>query len=103
MGDVAEMMLDGTLCGGCGAFLDGKSPGYVRYCSRSCGPISLDRALKTSVSPRARRAERNDRDRHEAAKASKPFKCEKCSRLFRTMRGREQHTHDTHNSQARPA
>lgn len=32
MGEIAEMMLDGTLCQRCGAFLDGNSPGYPRYC-----------------------------------------------------------------------
>ena len=32
MGEIAEMMLDGTLCERCGVFLDGDSPGYPRYC-----------------------------------------------------------------------
>lgn len=34
MGDVAEMMLDGTLCEGCGAYL-GAGGGYPRRC-QSC-------------------------------------------------------------------
>lgn len=32
MGEIAEMMVDGTLCQRCGVFLDGDSPGYPRYC-----------------------------------------------------------------------
>ncbi len=36
MGDIAEMMLDGSLCEGCGCALDGESPGYPRYCSKRC-------------------------------------------------------------------
>jgi hypothetical protein len=36
MGEMAEMLLDGTLCEGCGVSLDGKCPGYPRYCSKTC-------------------------------------------------------------------
>jgi hypothetical protein len=32
MGEIAEMMLDGTLCEGCGAYLDGDGEGFPRYC-----------------------------------------------------------------------
>lgn len=32
MGEVAEMMLDGTLCQGCGVFIDEDIPGYPRSC-----------------------------------------------------------------------
>lgn len=35
MGDIADMMLDGILCEGCGVYLDGIAPGYPRYC-HSC-------------------------------------------------------------------
>lgn len=47
MGEIADMMLDGTLCQCCGEFLDGDSPGYPRYCS-SCRP-NKKRKKKTSV------------------------------------------------------
>lgn len=35
MGEIAEMMLDGTMCEGCGEFLDGGNdgPGFPQYCS----------------------------------------------------------------------
>jgi hypothetical protein len=32
MGEIAEMMLDGTLCQGCGVYLRGKSDGIPRCC-----------------------------------------------------------------------
>lgn len=32
MGEIAEMMLDGTLCQVCGSVIDGGTPGYPRYC-----------------------------------------------------------------------
>ncbi len=32
MGEIAEMMLDGTLCQVCGGIIDGDTPGYPRYC-----------------------------------------------------------------------
>jgi hypothetical protein len=36
MGDVADMMLDGTLCEGCGVFLNDDPPWYPCYC-KHCG------------------------------------------------------------------
>lgn len=38
MGDVADMMLDGTLCEGCGVFLNDYPPGYPCYCDDCTGP-----------------------------------------------------------------
>ena len=32
MGEIAEMMIDGTLCEGCGVYLDGESYGVARRC-----------------------------------------------------------------------
>ncbi len=32
MGEIAEMMLDGTLCESCGDFLNETPPGYPCYC-----------------------------------------------------------------------
>jgi hypothetical protein len=36
MGEIADMMLDGTLCECCGAFIDDDAPGHPRYCSKEC-------------------------------------------------------------------
>jgi hypothetical protein len=38
MGEIADMMLDGTLCEGCGVYLEGDGDGIPRYCS-SCRRI----------------------------------------------------------------
>jgi len=56
MGDIADMMLDGTLCEGCGEFLDGESfgvPRYCRGCSRDRG-ASQKPANADSVGPIAK-------------------------------------------------
>ena len=39
MGEIAEMMLDGTLCEACGVLIigEGEEPaGYPQYCSEDC-------------------------------------------------------------------
>ena len=33
MGDIADMMLDGTLCEGCGVYVDDETTGYPRRCA----------------------------------------------------------------------
>lgn len=43
MGEIAEMMLDGTLCGDCGTLIDGEDAGYPRYCCRSDRPEKEER------------------------------------------------------------
>lgn len=44
MGDIADMMLDGTLCEGCGVYLEGESFGVPRYCS-DCYPHAVQRTF----------------------------------------------------------
>lgn len=37
MGEIADMMLDGTLCEACGGFIDFEDGhGFPRYCSKQC-------------------------------------------------------------------
>jgi hypothetical protein len=38
MGEIANTMIEGTICATCGVFLDGDTPGYPRYCSEECEP-----------------------------------------------------------------
>ncbi len=38
MGDIADQMLDGTLCEGCGIYLSDNGPGYPCYCDDCEGP-----------------------------------------------------------------
>jgi len=45
MGEIAEMMLDGTLCAACGTAMDDicdgfEAPGFPRYCCRGCEPVN---------------------------------------------------------------
>jgi len=41
MGDIADMMIDGTLCEGCGVYLPGESRGDPRRC-RDCAKMWND-------------------------------------------------------------
>ena len=36
MGEVADMMLGGELCEGCGVWLEGEADGIPRYCTIQC-------------------------------------------------------------------
>lgn len=37
MGEIAEMLLDGTLCEACGSYIDDEGgEGFPRYCSKQC-------------------------------------------------------------------
>lgn len=100
MGDIADMMLEGILCEGCGGVVDGKATGHPRRCRGCGGPIHLQTALKRSLTGNARKAARHNRERQESAAIRKPFQCSKCTRRFRTEAGLNQHTHDTHNNWA---
>lgn len=48
MGDIAEMMLDGTLCQTCGCLVDGTTPGYPRYCE-DCAKDEIDSSCGTRI------------------------------------------------------
>lgn len=43
MGEIAESMLDGTVCEACGTYIEGDAPGHPRYCSDAC---AKDRGAK---------------------------------------------------------
>ena len=47
MGEIADMMLDGTLCQGCGGYI-GEAVDYPRYCS-DCEPDE-ERFVKVNAS-----------------------------------------------------
>ena len=50
MGDIADMMLDGTLCECCGVALDeGKSLGVPGYCSKQC---AIERGVTIAAKPK---------------------------------------------------
>jgi len=53
MGEIAEMMLDGTMCECCGEFIhEGESNGFPRYCSEQC---ASDRGVNIPKKKRKKR------------------------------------------------
>lgn len=73
MGECAEMMLDGTLCASCGAYIEGEGDGIPRYCSPQC-----------------RRDAGFDRPRTDRAA------CPVCRKVFPSRKARRQHQRDKH-------
>lgn len=58
MGEIAEMLLDGTLCEGCGSYIDDDGDeGIPQYCSREC---AAGRGMKY-VPPKQRKPKRRRR------------------------------------------
>lgn len=79
MGEIAEMMLDGTLCESCGVFLEASGPGYPRRC-RSCSGA-------------------HDRTEARFSQPSNPAKvaCKVCGRHVKAV-GLADHMRDRHPS-----
>ena len=44
MGDIADAMLDGTLCQGCGVYLEIDPPGHPVWCP-DCAPVDVEDAF----------------------------------------------------------
>ncbi len=63
MGEIAEAMLSGLFCEGCGELLDGEEPGYVRRCEgcKLDEPPALQPKTKKTIdaAERERRRKRN--------------------------------------------
>lgn len=99
MGEIAEMMLDGTLCEGCGEYI-GDGSGFPGYCSDACarGRGMTYAAPKVRLSPNARRAQRQNQER--AAIANRKHKCSKCGKGFRSTFAVMQHMRDKHETVA---
>ena len=55
MGEVADMMLDGTLCECCGVWMgDGEAPGYPRRCRDCRTPIEAAFAMKRQIAAKVK-------------------------------------------------
>ena len=83
MGDIADMMLDGTLCEQCGECLgvgDG-FPAYCRSCKRDADKLGRCKVRSASV-------ERNARQ--------KKTKCPDCGKKVKEV-GLSDHLRDSHN------
>lgn len=99
MGEIAEMMLDGTLCAGCGGLLidgpDDEPQGFPGYCSKQCARDSGAEPAGDAPggSPNARRARRRDARRMDPRRT---FPCASCTRLFTSVIAAEHHARDKH-------
>lgn len=82
MGDISDMMLDGTLCEGCGVYMPGESCGAPRRC-RGCRPTKADQ-----------KAENIARNLAEHA-AAKKHPCPTCGKKLRLV-GMQDHIRDAH-------
>lgn len=78
MGEIAEMMLDGTLCASCGGYIENGEPGGIpRYCSAQC---RQDAGIDA---PKPRRQVQN-------------VPCPACKKTFGSVRAQSQHYRDAH-------
>lgn len=76
MGEIAEMMLDGTLCAGCGGYLKGDGEGLPRYCHDCNGERGSG---------------------HMRTKAASKVKCPTCGKLVKKT-GLPDHQRDAHGA-----
>lgn len=100
MGEIAEMMLDGTLCEGCGEYIGDGGAGIPRYCSPRCAAgrgVMNYRPPAQRSRGNQRKAERINGERQARAAASKPFKCPSCGKRFRHSISVQQHQRDVHS------
>lgn len=90
MGEIAEMMLDGTLCEACGAAFDPdhEPPGHPVYCSAQC---AMDRGA--IYAPMGHGLIRN---RRKKKPQFKKLQCPDCNRFFATEAARTQHAKAKH-------
>lgn len=82
MGDIADMMIDGTLCQGCGVYLEDESYGVARYCA-ACQDDSNDTPIHRRYGPNAVKVN-----------------CPKCQRRVKEV-GLADHLRDKHGVQSR--
>ena len=99
MGDIADAMLEGDLCEGCGEYMEGGS-GFPQYCSAQC---AKGRGVFQCDTPKPRRQRRRPskekrmlaRDR-ELSAGMRVHPCSKCEEKFKTVGAARQHEIDKH-------
>ena len=91
MGEIAEMMLDGTMCGQCGEWLHGggDGPGYPGLCY-SCRRED-ERAPRFRKHPKNMAAPKWKEKVYEG-----DHKCDLCERAFKSRLAMMQHQQDKH-------
>ena len=86
MGEIADMMLDGTLCEGCGEYL-GEGDGFPNYCSDECARdrgMTLINGTPVPLHPPATKQ-----------RGQRP-KCPTCGKKCKSADGVKQHMRDKH-------
>ncbi|VWB89019.1 hypothetical protein BLA13014_04123 [Burkholderia aenigmatica] len=107
MGEIAEMMLDGTLCEGCGDYLGDDGDGSVRRCE-ACGPLDVDDAYGAPMSKKVRcchcprlvtRTGLKDHmdAKHPGVQHDAKTRCPICNKSVKTV-GLPQHMRATHKA-----
>lgn len=90
-GEIADMMLDGLMCEGCGVWMDDfESPGYARLCA-GC---RRERRQRVPNNPRY--------ESFEQIQARKPHACATCGKRFRTEAAAAHHARDAHKTPSLP-
>jgi hypothetical protein len=86
MGEIADMMIDGTMCQMCGMFIEDGPLGYPGYCSEECKREHLGD---------------DDEPVHLHQKAPRTIECpqEGCERKFRSRDAAAQHWRDKHGEE----
>jgi len=79
MGEIAEMMLDGSMCECCGEWLEGDGEGFPRYCSEACA--------------QGRGVFQDD----ENTLAEDNRQCFECGKILKSVAGCLQHLRDKHD------
>ena len=74
MGEIADMMLDGTSCEGCGEYI-GTNAGYAQYCSPECA---------------------GDRGAPWDPHFQPEHRCLQCGKRLKSSAGLKQHRRDKH-------
>lgn len=93
MGDIADSMLDGTVCEACGAYIDDEAEDFPRYCSSQC---AKDRGADYGADYESiPDLETDKRTVKVSLNADTKIKCPVCARLVRAI-GFKDHQRDAH-------
>jgi hypothetical protein len=104
-GEIAEMMLDGTLCAVCGVALvesaDDEPAGFPQYCSEQCARdhgVDVAGDDEEFSLPGARSVHQSNKSNVGINRTKKKFRCQKCNKGFRSASALVQHERDAHGT-----